>query len=129
MAAQVEAARPAGSAVTVLKSQRKPGDTDRVVISLEAGGDTNYTADGKPQHEKMGVRVPISTTWKRRWNSPPPRMASGVRVRDYRKVEAVVKHRRRPISAGARAATSPDRRRSRQAVGPALLARRKSQPR
>jgi hypothetical protein len=87
MAAQVEAARPAGSAATILQSQRKPGDTDRVVVSLEAGGETNYTADGKPQHEKIGIQCHLDYL-ERTMESP----ADGIRraVRDYQKVEATV---------------------------------------
>ena len=40
---------------TVLFKRRESGGTDRVVVRLEVGGDTKYTEEGKPQHEKMGV--------------------------------------------------------------------------
>jgi len=88
-ACRADAASPARSGV-ILRSQRKPGETDRVVISLDAGGDTNYSAGGKPQHEKMGVQCNLDYL-ERTLESPAA--ADGMRrsVRDYQKVEAVVK--------------------------------------
>jgi hypothetical protein len=38
-----------------LRSQRRPGQTDHVVINIKAGGETKFVDQGKPQHEKLSV--------------------------------------------------------------------------
>ena len=111
-----------------LRSQRKPGQTDRVVVRLEVGGETKYTDEGKPQREKMSVRVQ-PRLFRKDAGSPRRRRALRRSVRDYQKVEAVVKVGDGRFKPALRARTSPDRRRSRQADGLALLAQRKPDPR
>ena len=84
-------------------SQRKPGQTDHVVIRLEVGGETRYTDEGKPQREKMSVECDLDYVEKT-LETPAdvdgvektlkaPAGADGVwrSVRDYRKSSAVVK--------------------------------------
>ncbi len=39
----------------LLHSSRQPGQTDRVTIQLQVGGETKYVEGGKAQHEKMSV--------------------------------------------------------------------------
>ena len=79
----------AESAVS-LRSQRKPAQIDRVVVRLEVGGETKYTSDGKPQHEKMSVQCNLDY-FERTLEIPPAADALRHSVRDYQKVEAVVK--------------------------------------
>ena len=71
-------------------SQRKPGQTDHVVVRLEVGGETKYTDEGKPQREKMSVECDLDYVEK---TLETPADGDGVwrSVRDYRKASAVVK--------------------------------------
>jgi hypothetical protein len=73
-----------------LRSQRKPGQTDRVVIRLDVGGETKYTDEGKPRREKMSVECDLDYIEKTLEISAA---ADAVRrsVRDYQKVSATVK--------------------------------------
>ncbi len=86
---QAVAANPAKSAFT-FRSQRKPVSTDRVVVRLEVDGETKYTSEGKPQHEKMGVACNLDY-FERTLETPPGPEAVWRGVRDYQKVEAEVK--------------------------------------
>ena len=38
-----------------LRSVRRPGQTDHVVINVKVGGETTFVDGGKPQHEKLSV--------------------------------------------------------------------------
>jgi hypothetical protein len=73
-----------------LTSQRKPGQTDRVEVHLEVGGETTYTGQGKPQREKMSVVRDLDYVEKTLETPAGPR-AVWRSVRDYRKVSADVK--------------------------------------
>ena len=78
-----------------LRSQRKPGQTDRVGVLLEVGGETTYLDDGKPKREKMSVVCRLEYDEK---TLETPADADGAwvdgvwrSVRDYQKAAAVVK--------------------------------------
>lgn len=73
-----------------LQSQRKPGQTDRVVAVLEVGGETKFVAEGKPQQEKMSVVCNLDYLEKSLDVSTD---ADGTMrsVRDYEKASAIVK--------------------------------------
>lgn len=73
-----------------LASQRKPGQTDRVVAMLEVGGETKFTDEGKPQREKMSVVCNLDYFEK---NLEVPSEAGGIArsIRDYQKSSATVK--------------------------------------
>jgi hypothetical protein len=88
-ASQAAAASPAKSTVA-FRSQRKPAGTDRVVVRLQVGGETKYTSDGKPQHEKMSVECNLDY-FERTLEAPPGPQAVWRGVRDYQKVETEVK--------------------------------------
>lgn len=45
----------AGESQVALQSQRQAGQTDRVTVLLEVGGETKYLEDGKPKRDKMSV--------------------------------------------------------------------------
>ena len=72
------------------RSQRKAGQTDRVIVKLEVGGETQYTDEGKSKQEKMSVVCELDYFEKTLATSAE---AEGLwqSVRDYRKVSAVVK--------------------------------------
>lgn len=70
------------------KSGRNPGQTDRVVVLLEAGGETKYTDDGKPKTDKMSLTCRLDYYEKTTETSEPDMLRS---VRDYQKVAAVVR--------------------------------------
>jgi hypothetical protein len=85
-----EATVAAEAAATTFQSGRKAGQTDRVVVRLEVGGETKFTDAGKPQREKMSVlcdldylekTVEIAADADATWRS----------VRDYQKVSVDVK--------------------------------------
>ncbi len=61
-----------------------------MVVRLEVGGETKYTSDGKPQREKMDVQCNLDY-FERILEAPPTADAVRRSVRDYQKVEAVVK--------------------------------------
>jgi hypothetical protein len=73
-----------------LRSQRKPGQTDRVVVVLDVGGETKFTDEGKPQREKMSVVCNLDYFEKNLEVHPE---ADGVvrSIRDYEKSSAMVK--------------------------------------
>jgi len=72
------------------RSQRNPGQTDHVVIKLEVGGETKYTDEGKPKREKMSVECDLDYVEKT-LESPAGLDSPRRSVRDYQKIEAVVK--------------------------------------
>ena len=83
------AAETAGSPIS-LRSRRQPGDVHHVLAHLEVAGETKYTADGKPQQEKMSVvcdvdycekTLEVATDADGIWRS----------IRDYQKTAAKVK--------------------------------------
>ena len=55
-----------------------------MVVRLEVGGETKYTSDGKPQHEKMSVQCNLDY-FERILEAPPPPMPSGVPSATIRK--------------------------------------------
>jgi hypothetical protein len=69
-----------------LAAERKSGQTDRVMVVLEVGGETKYTEEDKPQQEKMGVTCKLDYLEKSLGES------AGVQrsARDYQKVDAKV---------------------------------------
>ncbi|MBU4271291.1 MAG: hypothetical protein KKE86_02085 [Planctomycetes bacterium] len=71
-------------------SQRKAGQTDRVVVLLEVGGETKFLDKGKPRREKMGVVCSLDYLEK---TLETPAEADGVLrgVRHYRRAAATVK--------------------------------------
>jgi len=78
-----------------LHSQRKPGQTDRVGVLLEAGGETTYLDEGKRKCEKMSVVCRLEYDEK---TLETPANVDGVwgdgvwrSVRDYQKAAVVVK--------------------------------------
>jgi hypothetical protein len=81
------AAAEAKSAVA-LRSGREPGQTDRVVVRLEVGGETkSLEADKKTKREKMSVVHTLDYCEK--FLAAPTKPDGAWRsVRDYRKVEA-----------------------------------------
>jgi hypothetical protein len=85
----VVAASQAKSPVT-LHSARQPGQTDKVEISLEVGGETKHTDDGKPQREKMRVLCELDYVEKT-LECPATADAVWRSVREYGKVSADVK--------------------------------------
>jgi hypothetical protein len=72
------------------RSQRKPAGADHVVIHLQVGGETKYTKDDKPQHEKMSVECNLDY-FERTLEAPAGPDAVWRSVRDYQKVETEVK--------------------------------------
>lgn len=71
-------------------SQRKVGQTDRVVVLLEVGGETTFLDKGKLRREKMGVVCSLDYLEK---TLETPNEADGVlrSVRHYRRATATVK--------------------------------------
>lgn len=74
----------------VFHSGRKAGQTDRVVVLLEVGGETKFLDKGKPRREKMGVVCSLDYLEK---TLETPAEADGVLrgVRHYRRAAATVK--------------------------------------
>jgi hypothetical protein len=74
----------------LLRSQRKPGQTDRVVVRLEVGGDTKYSDQGKPKRDKLSVTCDLDYVEKL---LELPDKVDGLwrSVRDYQKASADVK--------------------------------------
>ena len=88
IAATARAAAP--KATYTFQSQRKPGQTDRVTVLLEVGGETKFTDDGKPQREKMSVLCNLDYHEKT-LDVPDNRDGTWRSVRDYTKAAGVVK--------------------------------------
>ena len=70
------------------QSQRKLGQTDRVVVLLEVGGETKFLDDGKPKREKMSVVCNLDYYEKSLKTADDGSQSS---VRDYQKADVVVK--------------------------------------
>ena len=73
-----------------LQSQRKLGQTDRVTVFLEVGGETKYVDEGKPQRDKMSVVCNLDYHEK---TLDVPANGDGTwrSVRDYAKAAGLVK--------------------------------------
>jgi hypothetical protein len=85
----VLAASDSASRIT-LRSQRKPGQTDRVVVKLEVGGKTRYTDNDKPKTEKMSVVCDLDY-FEKTLVVPDDAGATWRAVRDYKVAAAEVK--------------------------------------
>ncbi len=74
----------------LLRPERNPGQTDRVEILLEVGGDVNEVAEGKVHGEKMSVVCNLVYD-ERTLEVPGEAAGSSRSVRHYRKATAAVK--------------------------------------
>ena len=71
-----------------LRSERKTGQVDRVEVSLEVGGETLFTEEGKTKREKMSVACKLEYFEK---TLATPADGAWRAIRDYQKVTADVK--------------------------------------
>ena len=83
-------AAPEAKSPVNLQSQRKAGQTDRVEVRLEVGGETQYMDEGKPQREKMSVLCELDYVEKTLEVPADPKKVWRS-VRDYQKVSVDVK--------------------------------------
>jgi hypothetical protein len=90
MAVAASAVAADGNPTFTFRCQRKPGQTDRVRVLLEVGGETKYVDDGKPKRDKMSVACNLDYVEK---TLEAPADADGVcrSLRDYQVVSVVVK--------------------------------------
>ena len=72
----------------VLHSARQPGQTDRVVINVQVGGETKYAEAGKSRQEKMSVVRELD--YFEKTLDVAGEDCTGRSVRDYRKATATV---------------------------------------